>query len=803
MNTHRFLIGWLAILTLAIFNLQTASAAPLGTAFTYQGRLVDGGNPATGIYDLRFAIYDAGVSGNPVGGLVTNSATGVTNGLFTVTLDFGEVFDGSSRWLEIAARTNGAASFTTLAPRQALTPTPYAVYSANAGSATTAGSAGSVAAANITGTMALVQLPAAVLTDNASGVSLTGSFSGNGAGVTNVNLIAANSQGAITWFTNWGSFFTLSSSPGVGSSPSSVAAVDVNGDGRVDLISANYGSGTLTVLTNNGSGGLVLSSSPGAGSYPYSVAAADVNGDGWVDLISANVVDSTLTVLTNNGSGGFALSSSPGVGSLPFSVVAADVNGDGWVDLISANRNANTLTVLTNNGSGGFALSSSLGVGSYPESVAAADVNGDGKVDLISANYYGNTLTVLTNNGSGGFVLSSSPGVGNDPYFVATADVNGNGKVDLISANSGGGSGHTLTVLTNNGSGGFVLSSSPGVGNNPWSVTAADVNGDGKVDLISANYSSTTLTVLTNNGSGGFVLSSSPGVGRNPRSVAAADVNGDGKVDLIAANSSDATLSVLFNTPLSYQAGFVGSGAGLTGINATAITNGTLVDARLSANVALLNTNQTFTASNRFSGVVMATNSANAFNGAFTGNGANLTNIGSGSLASNAAALAKVSGGNMAVSNSSVGVGVTPSGSYKLQVNGKTYVSDGIETGQGSSGTGMRFGSAIVSSTGAFVSLAVGDLVWDTHAHTLSFTNKTDTQIHFAGHKDEGSGSIFLSSGYILPTSSTILATLDVNGAYLVVDISERGEGSTLGFVHLYAFSEKDSLIVQYFYHAQ
>jgi len=93
----------------------------------------------------------------------------------------------------------------------------------------------------------------------------------------------------------------------------------------------------------------------------------------------------------------------------------------------------------------------------------------------------------------------------------------------LISANYNA---NTLTVLTNNGSGGFGLASSPGVGLNPISVTAADVNGDGKVDLISANANANSLTVLTNNGSGGFVLSSSPGVGNSPRSIAAADVNG-------------------------------------------------------------------------------------------------------------------------------------------------------------------------------------------------------------------------------------------------------------------------------------
>jgi hypothetical protein len=86
------------------------------------------------------------------------------------------------------------------------------------------------------------------------------------------------------------------------------------------------------------------------------------------------------------------------------------------------------------------------------------------------------------------FTNSSSPTVGNEPTFVTAADVNGDGKLDLIAANYGQGGGNTLSVLTNNGSGGFVLASSPGVGNGPRWVTVADVNGDGKLDLISANY---------------------------------------------------------------------------------------------------------------------------------------------------------------------------------------------------------------------------------------------------------------------------------------------------------------------------
>jgi hypothetical protein len=114
----------------------TATALAQGTtAFTYQGRLNDGANPATGTYDLRFTLYDTAGGPGTAGSPVPKLGTGVTNGLFTVTLDFGAgLFNGAARWLEIAAKTNGAATYVTLTPRQALTPTPYALFAPSAGS---------------------------------------------------------------------------------------------------------------------------------------------------------------------------------------------------------------------------------------------------------------------------------------------------------------------------------------------------------------------------------------------------------------------------------------------------------------------------------------------------------------------------------------------------------------------------------------------------------------------------------------------------------------------------------------------
>jgi formylglycine-generating enzyme required for sulfatase activity len=143
----------------------TTTAFAQGTAFTYQGRLTDGVNPASGTYDFQFALYDSAGGAGTVGSPVPKLAVGVTNGLFTVALDFGDgLFTGAARWLEIAAKTNAASVYVTLSPRQPLTPTPYALY---------APAAGSVPAAGLTGT-----LPDTLLSTNVALLDSSPTFSG-------------------------------------------------------------------------------------------------------------------------------------------------------------------------------------------------------------------------------------------------------------------------------------------------------------------------------------------------------------------------------------------------------------------------------------------------------------------------------------------------------------------------------------------------------------------------------------------------------------------------------------------------
>ncbi|MEI7728303.1 MAG: tail fiber domain-containing protein [Verrucomicrobiota bacterium] len=166
---------------LALATMALAFPLPLlaqGTAFTYQGRLSNSANPVTGIYDLTFTLCSVSNGVGQVGTVITNAAMPVTNGVFLVTLDFGATFTGPDRWLEIGVRTNGGGAFTILAPRQKITPTPYAMFANAAGNLSGTLPAtqlsGSLQATQISGTLSLAQLPAAVVTNNGATLTVGG-----------------------------------------------------------------------------------------------------------------------------------------------------------------------------------------------------------------------------------------------------------------------------------------------------------------------------------------------------------------------------------------------------------------------------------------------------------------------------------------------------------------------------------------------------------------------------------------------------------------------------------------------------
>jgi hypothetical protein len=229
----------------------TASAQ--GTAFTYQGRLDTTNGPASGIYDLRFSIYDSAGGVGVVAGPLTNSPTSVSNGLFAVMLDFGAgVFTGADRWLEIGVRTNGGGAFTALTPRQALTPTPYAIH---AGSMDAGGIVGFLPGGGLSGGY----FNTVQFTD--PGNQFFGLFMGDGSGLVNVTANFLNGKTDADFWQLAGNSGTTSSDF-VGTTDNQALELRVNNERalRIEptLPSANLIGGHVNNVTAPGVGGAVI-----------------------------------------------------------------------------------------------------------------------------------------------------------------------------------------------------------------------------------------------------------------------------------------------------------------------------------------------------------------------------------------------------------------------------------------------------------------------------------------------------------------------------------------------------------------
>ena len=330
-----------------------------------------------------------------------------------------------------------------------------------------------------------------------------------------------------------------------GQEPYSVAVADVNGDGKPDLVTANYSSGSVSVLLGNGNGTFQSQMTFAAGPKPDSVAVADVNHDNKADVVVTNLFSSSASVLLGNGDGTFQALQTFATGSEPISVAVADVNGGNNADLVVANAGSSSVSVLLGNGNGTFQSQSAFGTGALPFSVAAAQLTGDGNLDLVVANYDSGSVSVLLGQGNGTFQTQAIYPAGPQPFAVAVADVNGDGKPDIVVANHDNPG--TVSVLLGNGDGTFQAPISFATGSAPTAVAVADVTGDGNPDLIVANGGDNTVSVLLGNGNGTFQAQQTFAVGFDPRSLAVADVNGDGRPDLVVANQFDNDVGVLLN----------------------------------------------------------------------------------------------------------------------------------------------------------------------------------------------------------------------------------------------------------------
>lgn len=359
-----------------------------------------------------------------------------------------------------------------------------------------------------------------------------------------------------------------------------VAVGDFNGDGKPDLAVANsYFSNSIGILLGNGNGTFQQAVSyDSGGGFPATIIPVDLNGDGKLDLVVANQSqcypcgqNGVISVLLGKGDGTFQLvhmydSGGQGFANNGFGtteIAVADVNGDGKPDIVVVNCASKSSTdcgdgngvisVLLGNGDGSFqtAVSQNSGAPHIGTGIALADLNGDGKLDLVITNNLCLSSTdcprsevgILLGNGDGTFQPTVGyPSGGWSPNGVAVADLNGDGKLDLVVSGCGSSDcwvdDGVIGVLLGNGDGTFNPTVTYGTGGRDGDgIAISDVNGDGNLDIVVANVIDFSVGVLLGNGNGTFAPAITyPSGGNFTYSVAVQDVNGDGKPDILVTS---------------------------------------------------------------------------------------------------------------------------------------------------------------------------------------------------------------------------------------------------------------------------
>jgi Leucine-rich repeat (LRR) protein len=342
--------------------------------------------------------------------------------------------------------------------------------------------------------------------------------------------------------------------------PIATVAADVDNDGDADLITANYGAPTITVLKNNGSGAYAAQTFPALGGSPRGIDAGDIDNDGDVDVVVANE-GGFVAVLLNTGSGIYGSPISSGISDAK-SIVLADFNADGYLDIGAIT--SSTVYIALNNGAGGFGLPMSFPLSlSSALGMAAGDVDGDGDIDIAITDESANTVTVVLNDGMANFTAApNSPFStgGMNPNNIALGDLDGDGDLDIVAGNDNSNS-NNIAVLRNNGTGNFSAPTLYPVGDRPRAITLGDVDGDGDLDVAVGNCGTTvSVSVLLNSGSGTFSTQAagSPFTANvvNPNSLVFADVDGDGDLDLCIANKNTNDVVVVLNASVPVLTGF-------------------------------------------------------------------------------------------------------------------------------------------------------------------------------------------------------------------------------------------------------
>ncbi len=331
------------------------------------------------------------------------------------------------------------------------------------------------------------------------------------------------------------------------------------------------------------------------GANPASlVAVADIDGDGKADLIVVDRSTNTFSILRNTSTVGtitatsFAAKVDFATDSTPSSVAVGDLDGDGKPDIVITSIFPNKISVYRNTSSIGSIGSASLAAQvdfiadsiSLPTTVAIEDLDGDGKPELVVTNSYGNTVSVLKNKSTVGsidntsFAASVDFTTGLGPTYVAISDVDGDGKPDLVIADYNA---NTVSILRNTtvtdsiNLNSFAAKVDFAVGTGPHALAIGDLNGDGKPDIIVANQGSSTISILANLASSGTINAASlgtqvvlPSNGESPYHVSVGNIDGDSLPDIVVANQIGRNISVIRNI---YGAGSITASSFAAGVN--------------------------------------------------------------------------------------------------------------------------------------------------------------------------------------------------------------------------------------------
>ncbi len=345
-----------------------------------------------------------------------------------------------------------------------------------------------------------------------------------------------------------GTFFTTPTYA-AGDGPRCIAHGDLDGDGVPDLAMANFNSDEISLHFNNGDGTLQGMTNIPVGNEPCVVTTHDLDDDGDDDLAVGYWRTNYVSVMLSNGDGTFTNPTNYTVGQDPRSLAIGDLDEDGVPDMAVVNNESSDVSILTGVGDGTFdpAITYDFWTQGQPRSIAMDDLDGDGHQDLVVVRYYSSTLDIGLGRGDGTFRGGGSFDVHNDnPSHVTTGDLNGSGIPEIVVAYEL--LVNTVSVYWDYQGLAFAADSQVYTEGSCKSAAIGDLNDDGIPDLAMANRDRNSVTVRLGLGSGGFSSIEHYGMGSNPVSIACVDLDGDGFLDVATADITSDTLSVLINT---------------------------------------------------------------------------------------------------------------------------------------------------------------------------------------------------------------------------------------------------------------